>query len=66
MSGFFERLTGIIHWIGFLISLLIGYLLITETNNNGLLLNTFFILMPNTLGWLIKFIFTGNGKFLPF
>ena len=65
MKSFLERLTGVIHWIGFGISLALAYTLFNDINN-GLALNIFIILMPNTLGWLIKYIFTGNGKYLPF
>ena len=66
MKSFFERLTGVIHWIGFGLSMLLAYFLFTSTNNNGLALNVFMTLTPNTIGWLIKYIVTGNGKFLPF
>tara|TARA_B100001175_G_C19356042_1_gene564724 strand:+ start:425 stop:625 length:201 start_codon:yes stop_codon:yes gene_type:complete len=66
MSNFLERLTGVIHWIGFAMSLLVAYLLFTSTNSNGLAFNVIFTLTPNTLGWLIKYIFTGDGKYLPF
>ena len=66
MKSFLERLTGVIHWIGFGISLALAYALFTTVNNNGLAFNIFIILTPNTLGWLIKYIFTGNGKYLPF
>jgi hypothetical protein len=30
------------------------------------LMNIAIVVAPNALGWLIKFIFTGNSKFLPF
>ena len=66
MSDFLERLTGIIHWIGFLITLLISYLYLTEPANIETSLKIAIALMPNTVGWLIKYIFTGNGKFFPF
>lgn len=65
MRSFLERLTGVIHWIGFGISLAFAYTLFNDINN-GLAFNIFIILTPNTLGWLIKYIFTGNGKYLPF
>tara|TARA_B100001250_G_C19779178_1_gene781023 strand:+ start:342 stop:542 length:201 start_codon:yes stop_codon:yes gene_type:complete len=66
MRGFLGRLTGVIHWIGFGISLALAYTLFTSTNNNGLAFNVLITLTPNTVGWLIKYIFIGNGKYLPF
>lgn len=66
MSGFFKRLAVVIHWFGFLASALIAYAFITETSSNPLWISIMITLMPNTAGWLIKFIFTGDGKFLPF
>ena len=64
MSGF-ERLTLLIHWAGFLLTLWISYML-TEPVNYEPLMKIFIAILPNTIGWLIKYIFTGNGKFFPF
>ena len=66
MSDFFERLAGLIHWFGFLVSLFLAYIFITETSTDPFWLQVLIILMPNTAAWLIKFVFTGNGNFLPF
>ena len=68
MSRFFKGLTGVIYWLGFLISIIFAYFFITMegTSTNPLWLNLVIIIAPFTLGWIIKFIFTGNGKFLPF
>lgn len=66
MSDFLERLTGVLHWFGFIISVFVAYLFFTETTDNPMWLSLVIILIPNTIGWLIKFVFTGNGKFFPF
>ena len=68
MSDFIERLAGVIHWIAFLVSGFLAYFIFFSegTSTNTLWLNIGIIITPNTLGWLIKFVFTGNGKFLPF
>ena len=65
MDNFFERLCSVIHWIGFLISLGIAYMFLTMNSTNPLWLDILITLFPNTVGWLIKYIFTGNGKFFP-
>lgn len=66
MSDFLERLTGIIHWAGFLLSVYVAYLYMTSPANLEPLMKFFLVLLPNSMGWLIKYVFTGNGKFLPF
>jgi len=66
MSDFLERLTGVLHWFGFIISVFVAYLFFTDGYDSPMLLSLVIILIPNTIGWLIKFVFTGNGKFFPF
>ena len=66
MSGFLERLTLLIHWAGFLLTLWVSYMYITEPVNYEPLMKVFIALLPNSCGWLIKYVFTGNGKFFPF
>jgi hypothetical protein len=67
MKGFLERLTGVIHWIGLGGSVGLVYLLFFEYSNDYPLWgNALIVLAPNTLGWLIKYIVTGNSNFLPF
>ena len=68
MSDFLKRLTGVFHWICFLISVLIAFFILSQSANNPnpLWLTLLMILTPNVIGWLIKYIFTGNSKFLPF
>ena len=66
MRGFLERLTGLIHWACFLITVWISYFYLTEPINLEPLWKVFMALLPNTIGWLIKYIFTGNSKLLPF
>ena len=66
MDNFFGRLALVVHWIGFFISLSIAYLVIVEDTSMPLWGNILLVLFPNTVGWLINFIFTGNGKFFPF
>jgi|TARA_B100001094_G_scaffold197503_1_gene191557 hypothetical protein len=58
----------IIHWLGFIISVsLAGFLISLEgASTNPLWLNFVIIVVPNTIGWVIKFIFTGNGRYFPF
>ena len=65
MDNFFERLCSVIHWIGFLMSLGIAYMYLTMNSANTFWMEVLITLIPNTAGWLIKYIFTGNGKFFP-
>lgn len=67
MKGFFERLTLVIHWIGFGGSVILVYVLFFKYSNDyPAWVNALIVLAPNTLGWLIKYIVTGNSNFLPF
>ncbi len=65
MSGFLERLTGLIHWASFLLTLYISFLFLTESVNMEPLIKIFLALLPNMFGWAIKYIFTGNQNFFP-
>ncbi len=65
MSGILERLTGLIHWACFLLTLYISFLFLTEPEIMEPLLKIFFALLPNVFGWVIKYIFTGNRNFFP-
>lgn len=58
----------IIHWLGFIISVSLASFLISleGASTNPLWLNFVIIVVPNTIGWVIKFIFTGNGRYFPF
>ena len=66
MESFLVRLCSVIHWIAFLITCGLIYVVFSVNNPDELLLNFSLALVPNTIGWLVKFIFTGNGKFFPF
>ena len=83
MSDFLKRLTGVFHWICFLISVFIAFFAVSMdccycfrsstcyvegyTKPIAEYLSTLqLILIPNVIGWLVKYIFTRNGKFLPF
>ena len=67
MESFLVRLCSVIHWIGFLITCWLIYVLFSNSNNlDELSLINLTALVPNIIGWLIKFIFTGNGRFFPF
>ena len=67
MKGFFERLTLVIHWIGLGGSVFGAYLVLFEFSDDyPIWFNALIVLAPNTLGWLIKYIVTGNSNFLPF
>jgi hypothetical protein len=59
-----ERLALVIHWIGFIVGVwaLVGIVFMMEEN---LAFAAFFFMVPHTCGWLVKFIFTGNGSFFP-
>ena len=57
MSGILERLTGLIHWACFLLTLYISFLFLTEPEIMEPLLKIFFALLPNVFGWAIKYIF---------
>jgi hypothetical protein len=65
-----ERLALVIHWIGFAIGALVGvFVLLVFMNEFNLALSGFVgalsFMVPHTCGWLVKFIFTGNGSFFP-
>ena len=66
MDSFLVRFCSVIHWIAFLITCGLIYVVFSVYNPDELLLNFSLALVPNTIGWLVKFIFTGNGKFFPF
>jgi hypothetical protein len=66
MSSFLERLTSVIHWIAFLMSILIVVMTLSYSDPDDYLIYFVFALVPNTIGWLIKYIFTGDGNFFPF
>ena len=67
MNSFLVRLCSIIHWIAFLITCYGIYIVFSVTNlDEKLSLINLTVLIPNTIGWLIKFIFTGNSRFFPF
>ena len=61
-----ERLASVTHWIGFLISIFILVMTIPSSDPNDYLIYFVIALVPNTVGWLIKYIFTGDGNFFPF
>lgn len=65
MSGFLERLTGLIHWASFLLTLYVSFLFLTESVNMEPLKKIFLALLPNMNGWAIKYILTGNRNFFP-
>ncbi len=65
MSGFLERLTGLIHWASFLLTLYVSFLFLTESVNMEPLIKIFLALFPNVNGWAIKYILTGNRNFFP-
>lgn len=67
MNSFLERLTSVIHWIAFLITLAIAYTVFTDPfPSYGFYIKAILVLIPNTIGWLIKYIFTGDSNFFPF
>lgn len=71
MSNFMERLALVIHTIAFLITLLFAYVFINDnvsggTGMTGLLINIALALIPNTIGWVIKYLITGDTYFFPF
>jgi len=67
MNSFLVKLCSVIHWIGFLMTCWLIYVILSVTNQiDELSLINLTALVPNTIGWLIKFIFTGNGRFFPF
>ena len=39
---------------------------ISFSDPNDYLIYFVIALVPNTIGWLIKYIFTGDGNFFPF
>ena len=67
MESFLVRLCSAIHWIAFLITCWLIYVVFSNSNNlEELSLINLTALVPSIIGWLIKFIFTGNGRFFPF
>ncbi|MBH36398.1 MAG: hypothetical protein CMD89_00495 [Gammaproteobacteria bacterium] len=70
MNSFLERLTSVIHWIAFLITLAVAYMVFTDpyisSDSTPLFFKVIIVLIPNTIGWLIKYISTGDSNFFPF
>ena len=73
MNSFLERLTLVIHWIAFLITLFVAFgLFFGEVSGvrwdswAHILFGLVFVLIPNTIGWLIKYVLTGNSDYFPF
>lgn len=72
MREFFNRLGLVIHWIFFLITLLLFYLWWSDPSFFDDIGATkwwqMFIacLVPNSIGWVIRFLLSGKNNFLPF
>ena len=69
MNSFLKRLTSVIHWIAFLISLAVLYMVFSDpyiSSGSTLFFKVIIVLIPNTIGWLIKYISTGDSNFFPF
>jgi len=69
MNSFLKRLTSVIHWIAFLISLAVLYMVFSDpyiSSGSTLFFKVIIVLIPNTIGWLIKYISTGDSNFYPF
>ena len=65
MKGFIERLATALHWLGFITTLLIFLVFLTNKSTMEIYLQVIVCLFPNTVGWLINYIFTGRNKFFP-
>ncbi len=70
MNSFLERLTLVIHWIAFLITLFFVYGMWGLEGSGDtwaeFLVAIVIVLIPNTIGWLIKYVLTGNSDYFPF
>ena len=67
MNSFLVKLCSVIHWIGFLMTCWLIYVVLSVSDlDTELSLINLTVLIPNTIGWLIKLIFTGNRRFFPF
>ena len=65
MKGFIERFALVLHWLGFIATLLIFFVFVTNKSTMDIYLQVIVCLFPNTIGWLINYIFTGRNKFFP-
>ena len=67
MNSFLVKLCSVIHWIGFLMTCWLIYVVLSVSDlDTELSLINLTALVPNIIGWLIKLIFTGNRRFFPF
>ena len=68
MKSFIERFSMVLHWLGFLISIFLSYIYVSQGfgDNSSFLIDLGIILFPNAMGWLIRFILTGRNNFFPF
>lgn len=71
MNSFLERLTLVIHWIAYLITVIAGVFVVYGIIRVYETWAEVFVylgvaLTPNTIGWLIKYILTGNSDYFPF
>tara|TARA_B100000925_G_C21980388_1_gene462043 strand:- start:497 stop:697 length:201 start_codon:yes stop_codon:yes gene_type:complete len=65
MKGIIERFALVLHWLGFIATLLILLLFVTNKSSMDIYLQVIVCLFPNTIGWLVNYIFTGRNKFFP-
>jgi hypothetical protein len=73
MKGFIQRLALLIHWIGFILGVLLTLVVIWISLLGGFwsfllgfLVAPMFGILPHLCGWVISWIITGNKQFLPF
>jgi len=62
-----DRIGSVVHWLGFLTTLLVGYVLFTDTGpSQPFWIKLIFTIVPNTAGWVVAYILGGSRGFLPF
>ena len=62
-----DRIGSVVHWLGFLTTLLVGYVLFTETGpSEPFWIKLILTIVPNTAGWVVAYILGGSRGFLPF
>jgi hypothetical protein len=62
-----DRIGSVVHWLGFLTTLLVGYVLFFDNApSQPFWINLIFSLAPNTAAWVVAYILGGSRGFFPF
>ncbi|MDA1056839.1 MAG: hypothetical protein O3A58_03295 [Proteobacteria bacterium] len=62
-----DRIATVVHWLGFIATLIVGYLIFFDMQDMGpFWFKLIFTLAPNTIAWVVAYILAGSRGFFPF